>query len=215
MLATALAGGLTLSSGAFAAPSSTASGPQKLVENAAQTIQQAKQDSHFDSLLKQAKGVFVVPSFSKGALVVGASGGEGVLVVRRNNAWGNPAFLSIGSISIGAQAGGANGPLVMLLMTNKAVNEFTQNNKFSFNGNAGLSVATFSTKAQTGTGSQDVIVWANENGAYAGVNVSGSEVTADNQDDQTYYGRSVTTQQIVNGRVSNAQADVLRNDLPA
>ena len=140
------------------------SGPQQVVDSSANVVRQFNSNPNFTNLLKKAKGVFIVPDLVKGALVVGASGGTGVLVVHDNGRWSDPAFLTVGSISIGAQAGGKAGPVVMFLMSDKAVGDFSQNNNFSLNGNAGLSIVTWSPKAQGSVGKGDVVVWSGQDG---------------------------------------------------
>jgi lipid-binding SYLF domain-containing protein len=215
LLSTAAACGLALSTTAYAANDSNA---KQIVNDSVQTVHEIRQDPHFAKLLTQAKGVFVLPSLVKGAMVVGGQGGQGgqgVLLARENGTWSDPAFLSIGSISIGAQAGGKAGPVVMPLMTDKALNDFTQANNFSLNGNAGLTIVTYSAHGQAPVGKGDVIVWSNASGAYGGVNVSGTDITSNTNEDQNYYGHKLTTTQIIHGHANNPQADTLRNALPS
>jgi lipid-binding SYLF domain-containing protein len=211
-------GAVTLAAPSQAAITNTNGGndggqPQMLIKNAVQAVQQADTNHHMQVLMQHAKAVFIVPSFKQGALIVGASGGHGVLLAREHDTWSDPAFFSVGSISIGAQAGGQAGQVIMLLMTQKALNDFENANNFSLNGKAGLTVANYSTKVQTGT-NQDVIVWTNTSGASGGVSVSGSDITRDTQMDQQYYGKSVTAEQILQGKTNNLSADKLRNALP-
>ena len=207
---------LLLSGSAYAAnQSANQSNAQQVVSDAVQTVHQIKQDPHFAHLLQRAKGVFILPSLWKGAVIVGGEGGQGVLLAHENGTWSDPAFLSIGSISIGAQAGGKAGPVVMLLMTNKALNDFTQANNFSLNANAGLTVVTYSAKGQAPVGKGDVIIWSDASGAFAGANVSGTDISANPSEDQHFYGHKVTTAQIIHGHVNNPQADTLRHALPA
>lgn len=214
LLSAVAACGLLLSGPAFAANQSNQSNAQQVVHDAVQTVHEIRQDPHFARLLNQAKGVLILPSVWKGAVIVGGEGGQGVLLAHRNGSWSDPAFLSIGSISIGAQAGGKAGPVVMLLMTNKALNDFTQANNFSLNGNAGLTVVTYSAKGQAPVGKGDVIVWSNQSGAFAGATVSGSDISSNTGEDHHFYGKKVTTSQIIDGQVTNPKADSLRNALP-
>jgi SH3 domain-containing YSC84-like protein 1 len=191
-----------------------ASGEHQLVQNAEKAVDRAKSDSHFRDLMKQAKGVFIVPNMVKGALIVGGQGGQGVLLARHGSTWSDPAFYSLGSISIGAQAGGEAGPVVMLLMTNKALNDFDAANNFSLNANAGLTIVNYAARGEGGFGKGDVIVWSGTKGALASAAVSGTDISQNQQADQRFYGRSVTTKEIIDGQATNASAAGLRSALP-
>lgn len=189
---------------------------QQLVDQSTNTIQRLRANADFTQLLKQAKGVFIVPDLVKGAALVGASGGSGVLVARHGATWSDPAFFTLGSISIGAQAGGKAGPVVMFLMTDKAVSDFTQNNNFSFNGNANLTVVKWSPASQGSVGKGDVVLWSGTKGLFASLDVSGSDIVADTKEDQAFYNNNhIGTKQIIDNQVTNAQASKLRTALPS
>jgi len=195
---------------------SDAAAAQKVVTSSAGVVRQFNANHDFTNLLKKAKGVYIVPDLIKGALVVGGSGGTGVLVAHDNGHWSDPAFMTIGSISVGAQAGGKAGSVVMFLMTDKAVAAFTQNNNFSLNGNANLTIVTWSPNAQGSVGKGDVIVWSGQSGAFAGLDISGSDVHADMNYDKAYYNNKYTqTKQIIEGQVSPQNASQLLTELPS
>jgi lipid-binding SYLF domain-containing protein len=189
------------------------SSAQRIVDDASSVLAKLKTSNEFQKLLKQAKGIYLIPNLVKGAAIVGGSGGTGVLLVRHGAMWSDPAFLTLGSISIGAQVGGEAGPVALLLMTDKAVNAFTQQNNFALNGQAGLTIVNYSAKPQGSVGYGDVMVWSGQSGALAGVNITGSDVVADNSDDQNFYSQKIGTKEIIGGQVTTQKADKLRSEL--
>jgi lipid-binding SYLF domain-containing protein len=198
------------------ANSTNSSSAQQLVNDATQTVQEIKADSRFDTMLKQSKGVFIMPDVVQGAFIVGGKGAQGVLLKHNSDgSWSNPVFLTIGSVSVGAQVGAKAGPAAMILMTDKALADFTQANNFSLNGNAGLTVINYSAKGQAPVGKGDIVVWSHQSGAFAGVNVSGADVTQNTTEDHAYYGRQVDANQILSGAVSNPHSSKLKDALPA
>jgi lipid-binding SYLF domain-containing protein len=206
----------TTSPHSTSATTTNSSSAEQLVNDATRTVGKIKADSRFDTMLKQSKGVFIMPNVVQGAFIVGAKGAQGVLLKHNSDGtWSNPVFLSIGSISVGAQAGGKAGPAAMILMTNKALNDFTQSNNFSLNGNAGLTVINYSAKGQAPVGKGDIVVWSDQSGVFAGVNVSGADVNQNPGEDHAYYGKQVDAQQILSGNVSNPHASKLKDALPA
>jgi lipid-binding SYLF domain-containing protein len=189
---------------------------QRLVTHAAGVVSQIKQDPHFAALLKDAKGVFIVPSLTKGAFIVGGQGGRGVLLKHNaDGSWSDPAFVSLGSISIGAQAGGKSGPAAMLLMTTKALNDFTQANNFSLGANAGLTIVNYSANGQAPVGKGDIVIWSSQSGAFAGASVNGADVTQDSALNRSYYGKPVDARQIIDGQATTAGASALKSALAA
>jgi lipid-binding SYLF domain-containing protein len=196
--------------------SSKVSNAQQLVNGATQTVRKIKADSRFDTMLKQSKGVFIMPDVVQGAFIVGGTGAQGVLLKHNSDGtWSNPVFLTLGSVSVGAQVGGKAGPAAMILMTDKAVNDFTQSNNFSLNANAGLTVINYSATGQAPVGKGDIVVWSDQSGAFAGVNVSGADITQNSAQDHAYYGKQVDARQILSGGVSSARATKLKDALPA
>lgn len=184
---------------------------QQEIDRAVQVVQRMKADPKMQDALQQAKGVFILPHYGRGALGVGVQGGEGVLVTRQGNKFGNPVFYNLGGVSIGAQAGGAGGPVAFLLMTDKAVQDFASGKKFSLDADAGLTIVNWSKRAQGSAGKvQDVIAWSATKGAYAGVSVGVTDVMVDKDANRAYYGRDgLQPREIVNGRVDNPRSNVL------
>ncbi len=187
---------------------------QKLVEAALKEVQTMQNDPKLKELMGKAKGIYLVPNFGRGAFVVGGRGGAGVVLAHTNGQWTDPAFYDFGAISLGAQAGGAGGPIAFLLMSQGAVDAFRNTNNFSLNAEGGLSIVTYSTNAQTSWGKGDIILWSNTKGAYAGASVSVSDIVWDGGKNQAYYGKTVQPMDILAGKVGSPDAAQLKNALP-
>ena len=216
-----LGGLLAVAPGFAATPATTSnanqnqsSSAQQLVSDAVQTVHQIKNDPEFADKLQQAKGIFIMPDLVKAAFLVGGQGAEGVLLKHNSDGtWSNPAFLNIGSVSIGAQAGGKAGPAAMILMTDKALNDFTQANNFSLNGNAGLTVVNYSAQGQAPVGKGDIVLWSNQGGLFAGADLSGADVNQNQDLNHSYYGKQATAHQIFDGDVTTTHASDLKTAL--
>lgn len=178
---------------------------------AVQVVQRMKSDPEMALLLQRARGVFIMPNYGRGAIGIGAQGGEGVLVTRQGDGFSNPVFFNLAGISLGAQAGGSGGPLAMLLMTDRAVRNFASGKTFSINADAGLTIVDYSERAQASAGKvQDIIVWSGTRGVYAGASIGVTGIVADDKANRAYYRRSeVAPSQILGGNIPNPQHNVL------
>lgn len=185
-----------------------------IVENAASVAHKMTSDERVADLLEEAKGVFIVPNLLKGGLVVGGRGGEGVLLARNDGTWSNPAFFSLGALTLGAQAGGAEGPLAMLLMSDEAVRSFRRDDSFAIDASAGLSIYRYDLLARAEAGKGDVIVWSDQGGAFAGATVGASDISIDRDKNHAYYTKPVDLEAILEGEVENPHPKRLQEKLP-
>ncbi len=195
--------------------SSDAVGAEKVLLAAAQDIHLLHSNPHFASLLDKAKGVFIVPDLVKGAFGFGASGGTGVFVAHNDGQWSNPAFLTIGSLSFGAQAGGEAGPFFMFPMTDKALADFTESSHLLFSGAASLAIAAWSPYARFPISGSDVAVWSGERGGFAGLIISGSDIHDKTVYDKAYYSNKYTKAKEIISRRGDPNASPLLNELPS
>jgi lipid-binding SYLF domain-containing protein/predicted outer membrane protein len=177
------------------------------VGEAIKVVQKMNTDPELKKLLTQAKGIFIVPDFARAGLIIGGSGGSGVLLAHSTGAWSNPAFYNMGAVSFGAQAGGSAGQIAMVLMTDKALHQFERNNTFSLNADAGLNIVNWSARAQGSWGKGDIVMWSDAEGAYAGATVSASDINFDEAETRAYYGRPVAATDVLNGKVASGPAD--------
>jgi SH3 domain-containing YSC84-like protein 1 len=192
---------------------------QNLVERARITIDDLRRDKEFGNapqLIRRARAVLIVPRLYKGGFFVGGEGGSGVLLTRtRNGGWSEPAFYGIGSASFGLQIGLEQSEMILIIMSEKALNAVMQD-EFKIGADAGLAIVTLGSQvggATTAAVGADIVTWASSTGAYAGISLNGSIIKAAPSDDAAYYGRPVTTRQILSGQVRNPHADQLQRAL--
>lgn len=181
------------------------------LDEAVQVVQRMKSDPGMTELLQRARGVFILPDYGRAALGIGVQGGRGVLVTRQGNGFSNPVFYNLGGLSVGPQAGASAGQIALMLMTDKAVQDFKSNRQFSLNADAGINIARYARRAQASAGNiQDVIVWSGARGAYAGASLGLNDVMFDADTNRAYYGREdLNASAILDGRVEPRGNNVL------
>jgi len=172
---------------------------QRQIDHAAKVVQRMRSDHAAARLLRDAKGVFIVTKFGRAALGVGGRGGEGVLMVSKDGSWGDPAFYNMGGVSVGAEAGAEGGSLVFVLNDEKALKSFDQNNNWSLNAEAGLTIVNWSGAAQGSAGRGDVTVWSDTKGLLGAVAVSVTDIQYDHGETSAFYGKPMRIADVFNG----------------
>jgi lipid-binding SYLF domain-containing protein len=161
------------------------------------------------SILVQAKGIIIVPNLVKVGFIIGGQGGDAVLLRRIGKTWTYPAFYSLGSPSLGLQAGVSSAQIVLVLMTDRAVDAVRQE-RFRLGTEAGLAI--FMAGGTDGAASYhgDIIGWARAGGLYAGLTINDSTLEQKADMNAEYYDRPVPFDDIFMGRSCNRDADALR-----
>ncbi|HET6514120.1 MAG TPA: lipid-binding SYLF domain-containing protein [Thermodesulfovibrionales bacterium] len=174
-----------------------------------------KDNQSFRDLLKKAKGIFIAPQILKGAFIVGASGGSGVLVARdeKSGKWAGPAFYTIGSASFGLQIGGEASEVILLAMTERGVTSLLGS---SVKLGADVSIAAgplgAGASAATANLSADILSFAYAKGAFAGISLDGAIVEVRDGLNKGYYGKKVDPKDIlIKQDVKNPHARGLLN----
>lgn len=198
-----------------AAYASEHQGAQDRVDDSARIVDHMKQDPNLAQLLEQARGIFIIPHYGKAGFIVGGQGGGGLVMVKHDGRWSDPAFYSIGGGSIGFQAGASGGSIAMLLMTPRAVRHFEdRSGKWSLSANAGLNLVTYNGNLKASTAG-DVVIWSDTRGLYGGLTAGVTDITPDRHMDRDYYHQRVSSREILSGEVkvhNHAVAD-LRDSL--
>jgi len=126
-------------------------------------------------LVQQARGVLVFPRVLSASFVVGGEHGDGVLRVN-----GEPAgYYSTTSGSIGFQAGAQSKAIVILFMTQEALDHFRNSNGWTVGADATVAVANIGANGRidSSTMQEPVIGFVMTNaGLVAGVSLNGTKV---------------------------------------
>lgn len=158
-------------------------------QNATPAEQRAEINNHADStltrlyqtapgsrdLVDRAQGVLIFPEAVSGSFIVGAEHGKGVLRVGGQNA----GYYSTSSGSIGLQAGAQSRAIVILFMTQQALNDFRKSSGWTAGVDASVAVATVGAngRVDTSTIKEPVVAFALTNaGLMAGVSLEGSKI---------------------------------------
>src|SRR4029078_1195668 len=67
------------------------------------------------AIIEKAQAIVVIPSTVKGALIIGAQRGKGVMSVKTATGWSAPAFVTLTGGSIGLQIGGQATDIVLVV----------------------------------------------------------------------------------------------------
>jgi len=190
---------------------------QQLVDKAKLTVEAFISDPSVGpatrELKDEAKALFIVPQFLRGAFVFGGAGGSGVLIVRdeKTKQWSEPAFYTIGSASFGLQVGGDVSELVFVVRNQKGLEEFYRTD-FKLGVDVSMAVGPVGGGGSAKGITADLVTYARKRGVFAGVAVDGSVIAVSDDSNAAYYGKAVRpTDIIVKQTVSNPKSSDLRN----
>jgi len=129
-------------------------------------------------LLNKAVCVIVVPSMKKGAFIVGASYGRGVMTCRSGEnfrgSWSAPAMFALEGASFGLQAGGQATDYVILVMNEKGAKS-VMSSKVKLGGDASVAAGPVgrTTSAETDiVMNAEMLSWSRAKGVFAGISLT-------------------------------------------
>lgn len=190
--------------------------PQELVDQSITVLKRFASKNEFEgffTLAKSARGIFLVPQMLKGGLVVGGSGGSGVLLAKEKGQvdWSYPAFYTMGAVSFGLQIGAESSQIMLLIMTEKGMDSMLSNS-FKLGADATIAVGPVGTGAKAATA--DILSFSLSKGAYTGVSLEGAIIKSRDSWNETYYGEKLSPADIfIRKAATNPGAEELRNEI--
>lgn len=190
-----------------------------MVYKAKGTLIDMTSDSMFSWLngyLKDARGVLIFPQIIKGGFFLGGSGGTGVFLARdrTTGAWSYPAFYTLGSVTFGLQIGGEAAEVVMLAMSQKAINTLLSSS-VKLGGDVSIAAGPVGGGAKGSLAVPDVtadfLSFTRTKGLYAGLNLEGSVLGVRTGLNEAFYGvGALPIDILIMNKVKNPSAEELR-----
>ena len=170
--------------------------------------------SWFRDHVGEAVAVLIVPKRVRAGLILGGSGGVGVLLARdgASGEWGQPVFYNLGGASIGLQVGGERSEVVMLIRSQAGLDSFLSS-KLHLGAEATVAAGPVGAGAGENV-SADILTFVRSKGLYAGATLEGTAIQPATERNAAYYGSEASAVDIlVRKAVHNDHADGLRVDL--
>jgi lipid-binding SYLF domain-containing protein len=191
---------------------------EELVSKARLTIERLSASPDFgrmNAAIKTSQAVMIFPSVLKGSFIIGAEGGNGVLLTKdANGEWSYPAFYTLGAGSIGLQAGFQDSEAVFVINTLKGLNAVLNNNfKFGVEASVALGPVGQGIEGSTTTAfGADIEAYSATRGLFAGGSFEGAVMYERSDWSRNYYEVGASARGVVMERAfRNPQADGLRD----
>ncbi len=152
-----------------------------------------------EAIIEKAQAVVVVPSTVKGALLIGAQRGKGVMSVKSASGWSAPAFVTLTGGSVGLQIGGQATDIVLVVVNERGIDNLAQNT-FKIGGDASVAAGPVGREATASTDYKlqaQILSYSRSRGLFAGVSLAGTTIRADRDANEKIYGVGYSTKNIV------------------
>jgi lipid-binding SYLF domain-containing protein len=193
----------TLSVFVSAAPAAAQSDEAERVREAGVVLNEimAASDSSIPaSILEKAEAIAVFPSTLKGAFIIGAQRGHGIISVRdASGSWSMPAFLTLTGGSVGFQIGGQAVDIILVVQNRRGVENLLQN-QFEIGGEASATAGPVGRDTAASTDVQmraQILSYSRSRGLFAGISLKGAAIRQDQDANAKFYGSRFRTRDIV------------------
>jgi len=155
------------------------------------------------NILQQATCVGVVPGLIKGAFIVGAQYGQGVVTCRTGHGWSAPVFIRMAGGSFGFQIGGQSTDLILVAVNDRGFQDLLKS-KFKIGGDASAAAGPVGRNGTAATDwkmNAELLSYSRFKGLFAGIDLDGTSVSQNSDDTEIYYGQPHRFEAILKGSV--------------
>jgi lipid-binding SYLF domain-containing protein len=155
------------------------------------------------NILEQATCVGVVPGLIKGAFVIGAQYGQGVVTCRTGHGWSAPVFIRMAGGSFGFQIGGQSTDLILVAVNDRGFQDLLKN-KFKIGGDASAAAGPVGRSGSAATDwkmNAELLSYSRNKGLFAGIDLDGTGVSQNREDTELYFGHPEQFESVLKGSV--------------
>ncbi|QSR84105.1 lipid-binding SYLF domain-containing protein [Methylacidimicrobium sp. B4] len=152
------------------------------------------------SVLEHAKGIAYLRKQEEG-FILGFSSGKGLVMAKTAHGWSGPAAMKSGGMSFGLEVGGETEQLLFILNTAEAVEHFAKGHKFKLGADLAMTAGPTSEQEIKHHKVAPVYVYTRKKGFWTAIALKESSVEPDRGTDKEYYGKAVTTREILERKV--------------
>ena len=156
-----------------------------------------------DGIARHAECIAVVPGVVKGAFILGAEYGQGVVTCRTHHGWSGPVFIRLEGGSFGFQIGGQGTDLVLVAINEKGFQDLLHD-RFKIGADASAAAGPVGRDAQASTDLSmraELLTWSRSHGLFAGIDLNGVSVSQNAADTDALYGATHRFDEILHGAV--------------
>jgi lipid-binding SYLF domain-containing protein len=144
------------------------------------------------AVLRQAKGVAIIPHVVKAGLVVDHEFGRGVMVLRNpDGSWSDPIFVTIEGSGVGAEVGVESTDLVLVFKNPASLERVIKGKgKLTLGTDASVAAGPLGRDAEVATDKllkADVYSYSRSRGLFAGVALEGARLRVDGHANEAFY----------------------------
>ncbi len=164
------------------------------------------------SILEKAEAIAIFPGVKKAGFVIGGQWGRGIISVRdaETRKWSSPAFLTMTGGSVGAQIGGTEIDVILVIMNRSGV-EHLLSNQVKLGGEISAAAGPVGRAGEASTDLQmqaQILSYSRSRGLFAGATVNGSVIKEDMDANTRFYEKPLSSEDIVFERAGSSPAGV-------
>jgi lipid-binding SYLF domain-containing protein len=176
-------------------------------------MMQARDKAIPGTILEKAEAIAIFPGVKKAGFVVGGQWGRGIISVRdvSTRHWSSPAFLTMTGGSVGAQIGGTEIDVILVIMNRSGV-EHLLSNQVKLGGEISAAAGPVGRAGEASTDLQlqaEILSYSRSRGLFAGATVNGSVIKEDVDANTRFYGKTLSSEDIVFERAGSSPPSVV------